>query len=276
MQTDSKNENFKEKEFSKKLVFNSLTNPVLVYVKILMTLFLILIHLKSKLFNQQQEFRSVTDGNNRNDSPIDYFNLNAILMKELMQSDKIKMYTQYCLVMTLVVFVLTKLFKRNVKSKILSSNGCVTIKKQKIQEENNEKQSQHETKQEQNNSIAQMSSQHIAVDKQTLKNEISIQTDLDDATAYQVAQENDETSSKRKRTISYNKSIQTPINVLLDDTLVKQPRRTVNQCLDFLREKKNVDDFLEEEIIELVKLKLIPIYKLETYFTDPIKGIYLR
>ena len=38
---------------SNRLVFTSLTNPVLVYVKILMTLFLILIHLKSKIFNQK-------------------------------------------------------------------------------------------------------------------------------------------------------------------------------------------------------------------------------
>jgi len=36
-----------------KIVLNSLTNPVLVYVKILMTLFLVMIHLKLKFFSEK-------------------------------------------------------------------------------------------------------------------------------------------------------------------------------------------------------------------------------
>ncbi len=87
----------------------------------------------------------------------------------------------------------------------------------------------------------------------------------------------DNLTSARKRTISINTSVQTPTSIELDNNLIiHQPRRTVHQCLDFLRETNNIDDFLEEEVIELIKLKHIPLYKLETFFTDPIRGIHLR
>ena len=41
-----------DKNDSTNLIFNAITNPVLVYVKIVMTLFLVIIHLKSKIFNE--------------------------------------------------------------------------------------------------------------------------------------------------------------------------------------------------------------------------------
>ena len=117
---------------------------------------------------------------------------------------------------------------------------------------------------------------NVAVCKAATPETHSISTQTDIGSEYFANEENVDKAIRRQRTISYNKSIQTPISALLDDLLIKQPKRTVNQCLDFLKEKKNVDDFLEEEIVELVRLKHIPIYKLETYFSDPIKGIYFR
>ena len=154
------------------------------------------------------------------------------------QSEQIIEYTQYCLLVTIVVFIVTKLLS----SKLVIFNDDNNLSKQTSSK-----------------TFAETSS-------------ISIQTEIKQD--YFVP--NNKNIFKRERTISVNKSVQTPINVELDDVLVHQPRRTVNQCLDFLREKKNIDDFLEEEIIELVQLKHIPLYKLETYFTDPIRGINLR
>lgn len=154
------------------------------------------------------------------------------------QSEQIIEYTQYCLLVTIVVFIVTKLF----------SNKLVIFTD--------------------DNNLSKKPSLLAA----TETNSISIQTDI----KQDFFVPNKNIIIKRERTISVNKSVQTPINVELDDVMVHQPRRTVNQCLDFLREKKNIDDFLEEEIIELVQLKHIPLYKLETYFTDPIRGINLR
>lgn len=54
--------------------------------------------------------------------------------------------------------------------------------------------------------------------------------------------------------------------------------RPLDDCLKDLKERKTqiIDDFHDEEIFELVKLKHIPLYKLESYFTDPIRGVSLR
>ena len=218
-----------------------------------MTLFLILIHLKSKIFNQK------SDDSNGNWKFYIIISSKTFFFKQIslsgkheelngksagllsqIQADQIIFYTQYCLLLTLVVFVLSKLFSKSARNETALDNKNVTAFKAATAETHS----------------------------------ISTQTDI--GSEYFAKEDNTNKSLVRQRTISYNKSIQTPINTLLDDLLIKQPKRTVNQCLDFLKEKKNDDDFLEEEIVELVRLKHIPIYKLETYFSDPIKGIYFR
>jgi hypothetical protein len=166
------------------------------------------------------------------------------------KTDKIVFYTQYCLLITLLAFVLTKLFKS--KATLLA-------------EKNNLKKNAEEKP------LIGPILKHDYINIKTCS--MSTQTDVQPS---QNDDDDENNNTRRKRTISCNKSIQTPINAILDDNLVKQPKRTVNQCLDFLREKKNIDDFLEEEIFELVRLKHIPLYKLESYFSDPIKGIYFR
>lgn len=215
-----------EEATTNRLIFDSLTNPVLVYVKILMTLFLIVIHLKSKLFDYYEKIEaSTTDENGA-----------------LFQNDQIKAYTQYCLLVTLVIFILTRLFTN--QTLVYESDRTKSTK---------------------------VNTEPSKPEKE--KHTISIQTDIkQDFFKLQ----NDLKNQSRKRCESFNKSVQTPISAELEDNLVHQPRRTVNQCLDFLKEKKNVDDFLEEEVIELVRLKHIPLYKLESYYTDPIRGINLR
>lgn len=174
------------------------------------------------------------------------FDFNNSIEFSTLQNEQIVAYTQYCLLVTLLVFVLTKLF----------------TSKNFIYKHSKDSETKSSSTQIDNKSISTVS---------TEKCSIAIQTDKDFLNLSNAGH-----LINRQRTVSINNSVQTPISIELDDVMVHQPRRTVNQCLDFLREKKNIDDFLEEEIIELVRLKHIPLYKLETYFTDPIRGIYLR
>lgn len=224
---------------SESLVITSLTNPVLVYVKILMTLFLIVIHLKSR-FLDSQKLEAIGDTQS---------NGTAI------QNEQLKAYTQYCLLVTLVIFILTRLFISRVNQQAIEP----TKSSSKMSRDEN-----------------QMPPPKVPKENCSVK----IQTDIKQDYFNEQQNASTETSGavcvERKRTISINQSVQTLPNAIVDDCLIHQPRRTVNQCLDFLSEKKNIDDFLEEEVIELVRLKHIPLYKLESYYTDPIKGVYLR
>ena len=54
--------------------------------------------------------------------------------------------------------------------------------------------------------------------------------------------------------------------------------RTFEECLKLLNDRKIklVDDFTDEEVKELVFKKHIEIYKLESHFRNPIRGIRLR
>ena len=54
--------------------------------------------------------------------------------------------------------------------------------------------------------------------------------------------------------------------------------RSLKECVDEFKLKKPqiLNDYLDDEVIELVRLKLVPIYKLENYFTNPVRGIKLR
>ena len=55
-------------------------------------------------------------------------------------------------------------------------------------------------------------------------------------------------------------------------------KRSMAECLELLKERtvKVADDFTDEEVIDLVQAKHIPAYKLESYFSNPIRGIKLR
>ncbi len=94
-QPASTSTSIQNKGLTDKLVFDSLTNPVLVYVKILMTLFLIVIHLKSKIFTPENEGNKLAS------------------MLSTLQGEKVVAYTQYCLLVTLLVFLVTKIFSSN-------------------------------------------------------------------------------------------------------------------------------------------------------------------
>ncbi len=83
------------KSLTDRLLFDSLTNPVLVYIKVLMTLFLAVIHLKSKIFETN------------------YVDNKIIGVMSMLQSEQVVAYTQYCLILTLLVFIVSKLLATN-------------------------------------------------------------------------------------------------------------------------------------------------------------------
>jgi len=60
-----------------------------------------------------------------------------------------------------------------------------------------------------------------------------------------------------------------------EDNLNKEMR---NECIQKLKDKQIqiLDHFQDDEIIELVQSKHIPVYKLESYFTNPTRGVQIR
>ena len=134
-----------------------------------------------------------------------------------MEKEEIVFYTECCLLITLIVYIISKFFKQNDEDPAqLTEQVAVTEEKNK-----------------------------------TFRT-ISIQTDQS------------EPAERVKATIQPNQS-----NLTV---------RSLDECLKDLKERKNlvIDDFHDEEVFELVKLKHIPLYKLESYFTDPIRGVSLR
>lgn len=100
-----KSDNTNHHHQTKNLVFSSLTNPVLVYVKILMTLFLILIHLKLKFFSDKV-FETDTTNNDLNSS-----NKTDEKYLKNKNQEEIVFYTECCLLITLIVYMISKIFK---------------------------------------------------------------------------------------------------------------------------------------------------------------------
>ena len=58
-----------------------------------------------------------------------------------------------------------------------------------------------------------------------------------------------------------------------------KPPRTTQECVELLKQRQPqpiLDDLSDEELIDLVKCKHIPVYKLESYFSDQTRGVQLR
>ena len=57
-----------------------------------------------------------------------------------------------------------------------------------------------------------------------------------------------------------------------------QNKEMRNACIQKLKDKQIeiLDHFQDDEIIELVQSKHIPVYKLESYFTNPTRGVQIR
>lgn len=55
-------------------------------------------------------------------------------------------------------------------------------------------------------------------------------------------------------------------------------KRPLDLCLQIFRENgaQKLEDFLDEEIIEMVNAKHVPIYKLESYFKDATRAVQIR
>ena len=64
----------------------------------------------------------------------------------------------------------------------------------------------------------------------------------------------------------------------LSTTEVNMNKEMRNECIQKLKDKQIqiLDHFQDDEIIELVQSKHIPVYKLESYFTNPTRGVQIR
>ena len=208
-------------------------NPVLVYVKILMTSFLFLIHLKLLLFNEKQLNLEVLKDklNNSNKAQTDF--------DQNRGTNEIIFYTECCLLVTLIIYVLTKLFKHENSTLVKTSTH------------NYEKRTQS----------------------------VSTQTDI------QQAEKTQTISQPILSQIIEPNVLPLPLPLLQEQqdnvsqtkpTQIKMSQRVIEQCLEVFREKQKLDDLLDEEVVELVANKHIPLYKLETYFSDPIRAVSIR
>ncbi|RMZ98242.1 3-hydroxy-3-methylglutaryl-coenzyme A reductase [Brachionus plicatilis] len=177
---------------------NSLKNPVLIYVKLLMTFFLIGVHLKLKFFNEK-EFQTSSHSNSTNDkTEQNDFQGDA--------KDKLLLYTESCLLISLMIYIFsTKFIKRN----------------------------------DETDSECQTSVNQTSTSCQT--EPVSVESDI------------------------------------VENTQVYQTRPT-EECLKYMRENpaRLLEDFNEEEIVELVLKKHIPIYKLESYFKKLERAVSIR
>lgn len=222
-----------QSQSTKNILFSSLTNPVLVYVKILMTLFLILIHLKLKFFNVDHNETEAKMNNSKSIHNSNEENMKSKSTSQQMdteqQNDQIKFYTECCLLLTLIIFIVTKLFKPMTENEDESRGE---LSNQAIKQVNNE------TKRN--------------VEKRT----ISTQTPSEAEKVF-----------KDQRDKADH-----------DHVEPKREKRSMKECLEVLsqRPNKQVDDFLDEEIVDLVKEKHLLIYKLESYFSNPLRGVHLR
>lgn len=135
------------------------------------------------------------------------------------QRESIIFYTECCLLITLVIYVLSKFFKEN--------------KNNDLNHQTREKQNLPETK-----------------------------------TIYTQTESFEQNKVETVANDNCNK----------DFNLNNIEKRPVSECLSVLKQRQNqtIDDFLDSEVIDLVNLKHIPLYKLESYFSNPTRGVRLR
>ena len=229
-----------DKNDSTNLIFNAITNPVLVYVKILMTLFLIIIHLKLNYFSQKSSTSNITDNLLKNESNYTHSSK---------QNDKVIFYTESCLLITLNVYMLGRIFN-NYNKKSIETNR--QEKRVKFSLSSNADLIDNNKDNNNNNNDSCSNLIKLNEPKKVETKNVMIQTDS-------VVIKNEEVSETFESRV----------------VLEKRPSE---ECLKILRERltQKIDDFLDEEVIDLVKKKNIPIYKLETYFHNPERGVNLR
>ncbi len=187
-----------------------------------MTSFLFLIHLKLLFFNDKsydtQSKQSAKINTTSDDHDLD----------EQDYQNNIKFYTQLCLLVTLTIYVLTKLFK----NEDISYNNSKTY--------------------------ATQTSDTNQVSKSTTS--VAVQTDevpFVPSVVVTVAATN------------ATEKISSEISPLI-------PKRSTETCMQLFREKQKLDELSEEEVLDLVSRKVIPLYKLESFFTNPVRAVAVR
>jgi len=188
-----------------------------------MTLFLVIIHLKSKIFNE-----TLSDSTSIFNDYFKTYNNKIILFLETTEDAKLFqnqtknffIFIQSSVLITLILFVLKQVFKNpTVKSFFIKTNKNSTQIK----------------------IIKQLSTMSTQTESNFDSNTIQLN------------------SNKLERHEHLDKELR-------------------NECIKKLKDKQLqiLDHFQDDEIIELVKSKHIPLYKLEAYFTNPTRGVEIR
>jgi hydroxymethylglutaryl-CoA reductase (NADPH) len=157
-------------------------------------------------------------------------------------------YTKLCLIVTFFLFVVTKFLHENnkiVKTNNTNSQECKKMQKKTI--------------------LVEKSDMGIQVNLDNISINRSISTEVTQDLDTITSQLKSESSSTTLLFLSTQQYSEKPIK-----------QRTFDQSLDLFKQKQKLDDLFNEEVLELVTKKQVQLYKLESYFTDPIRAVSIR
>ena len=160
--------------------------------------------------------------------------MNAGYESKKEQNNQIIFYTKCCLLVTLIIYIMTKLFK--------------------------------------NDNIMDSRKSHQNI-KKTHTNSAANQFSLTRSISVQTEQPEQQKSEIQKPTISKTDSNEANFVQELKYCNVK---RSIENCVEIFKQKQKLDDLMDEEALELVTGKHVPVYKLESYFVDPIRAVAIR
>lgn len=88
----------------------------------------------------------------------------------------------------------------------------------------------------------------------------------------------EKTKTPRRDWSSQTDPVIEPIRVEEKPDLTPRPQRPVDECLGIMRSTPGhlLDEMADEEVIELVRSKHVPVYKLESHFKNPVRAVELR
>jgi hypothetical protein len=255
------------------------SNPILIYIKIQMSLFLLVIHLKMKFFNENTSQmpsplvveRSYKDSTSYIQTSYAQTGLPS-LFEDFFKTysvhdgrEQLSFFSFSCVFVLFVMIVLNRLFSddsfafihltssSNTSSSYISTS-CKTTQTKEVSTVEFHTQTQHD-----------MGNRCAAT--QTTGNNESLNYKVHETRDEFVQTFDSDQSSTIQTKVDSTGLLENPVN-----------KRSLGECVEVLKERSDqiLDDLLDDEIIELVKSKNVAIYKLESHFSEPTRGIELR
>jgi hydroxymethylglutaryl-CoA reductase len=150
-------------------------------------------------------------------------------------------YTECCLLITLIIYIITKF----AKLEEVTTTKKLLVKLSSIPNE-------------------QVKAAAVAVAARPMQTTTATQTTLSESTK-EYADKTTEIMESQQTLATVNGGRRT-----LDELILALKQTSTSKCEQLL------DEFQDEEVLELVKLKHIAIYKLESYFRNPLRAVALR